>query len=1032
MKGFNISTAKPGRTALKKLEDENKKKVNIGNIRWFILGTEVETSSSGRFYKPTSKYEEKQTKSEQSSGESKKQVTEKPMTEQQLCEAFGRYGPLASVKIMWPRTEEERSRGKNCGFVAFMNRKDGERALENIRGKEILGFEMKLGWGKSVPIPLYPVYIPPTLLELIKAPPPSGLPFNAQPREWLKSVRQVIKERAKLITDGTDPDATVPPGPDRKPFDINKMSEQELQEVLKDAVVKVVIPSDRSILALIHRLIEFVVLEGPQFEAAIMHREQNNPQYKYAFSSAFYMLNLRFLFDYQSSEHTYYRWKLWSILHGESVNKWRTEEFRMFEGGPLWRPPPMNLFSGGMPEDLVEEDDYPYAPGYIPPPDAKRRDADGTYDDTYSEAMAASRRCGLTEAQRGRFGQMLLDLEPCRANVGDVMVWCLEHADSASDIADCIVESLSPDGASSIASEKPGTDAESEAVVEAENTSNKSPVPITKSLARLFLISDILYNSSAKVPNASFFRKCFEARLPDAFKSLHIHYRNAEGKLKAEQLKVDDEAELAGIPLGPEIAMSDVSGNKLMTLDTDVEILDGQPLVQYDGDPLDVDGSPLSDDAIQETNLSTSRSKAVPSTDSKITSDSNDTSRLFVPSKWETVDPEVVESEAVTTTSRWELLVDPATQPSGKQTDEKPGRNAAHFGRWTEEPPDTADDDDLDGQPLTGLTGLVAYDDAVSSASSDDDNPPPPKGAVIPPILSLKPADSSRGNPSTPTNSLSEERRAQLREIELKVLKYQDELEASRKGDATITEQAISKQIQRYRERLLERLNEDDMGSPLSKQSAKSSKTKSNKNNQSSHSPNHTSSSKRRQEHSRDRSDSPLVRRDQRDRSPPRSFRDRDRTRRRPPISPSSPSDLGFDGMYASPARGERRDDMDESGRESTRRPRSNTWESEEDPSDYRFRNRRTTDELEEGEASDEEDCSSVHAGNQRTPSKRKSNENEGERSSNSPRTTRKRRRSRSPNPSPSSRHSRRSGTPSPDRKRTTHSDSSGSRHRRR
>ncbi|KAA0194942.1 U2 snRNP-associated SURP motif-containing protein [Fasciolopsis buskii] len=139
---------------------------------------------------------------------------------------------------------------------------------------------MKLGWGKSVPIPLYPVYIPPPLLELIKAPPPSGLPFNAQPREWLKSVRQVIKERAKMITDATDPEATVPPGPDRKPFDISKMSEQEIQEVLKDAVVKVVTPSDRSILALIHRLIEFVVLEGPEFEAAIMHREQNNPQYK--------------------------------------------------------------------------------------------------------------------------------------------------------------------------------------------------------------------------------------------------------------------------------------------------------------------------------------------------------------------------------------------------------------------------------------------------------------------------------------------------------------------------------------------------------------------------------------------------------------------------------------------------------------------------------------------------------------------------------------------------------------------------------
>lgn len=57
------------------------------------------------------------------------------MTEQQLCEVFGKYGPLASVKIMWPRTDEERNRGRNCGFVAFMNRKDGERAMNALKGK---------------------------------------------------------------------------------------------------------------------------------------------------------------------------------------------------------------------------------------------------------------------------------------------------------------------------------------------------------------------------------------------------------------------------------------------------------------------------------------------------------------------------------------------------------------------------------------------------------------------------------------------------------------------------------------------------------------------------------------------------------------------------------------------------------------------------------------------------------------------------------------------------------------------------------
>lgn len=56
------------------------------------------------------------------------------MNEEMLCQEFGRFGPLASVKIMWPRTDEERARERNCGFVAFMNRRDAERALKNLNG----------------------------------------------------------------------------------------------------------------------------------------------------------------------------------------------------------------------------------------------------------------------------------------------------------------------------------------------------------------------------------------------------------------------------------------------------------------------------------------------------------------------------------------------------------------------------------------------------------------------------------------------------------------------------------------------------------------------------------------------------------------------------------------------------------------------------------------------------------------------------------------------------------------------------------
>jgi U2-associated protein SR140 len=37
------------------------------------------------------------------------------VTEEVLMKEFGQFGPIASVKIMWPRTQEERDRQRNCG-----------------------------------------------------------------------------------------------------------------------------------------------------------------------------------------------------------------------------------------------------------------------------------------------------------------------------------------------------------------------------------------------------------------------------------------------------------------------------------------------------------------------------------------------------------------------------------------------------------------------------------------------------------------------------------------------------------------------------------------------------------------------------------------------------------------------------------------------------------------------------------------------------------------------------------------------------
>jgi U2-associated protein SR140 len=51
-----------------------------------------------------------------------------------LFETFGSFGPLASAKIMWPRSDEERARGYICGFIAFMTRTDCDRAVAGLKG----------------------------------------------------------------------------------------------------------------------------------------------------------------------------------------------------------------------------------------------------------------------------------------------------------------------------------------------------------------------------------------------------------------------------------------------------------------------------------------------------------------------------------------------------------------------------------------------------------------------------------------------------------------------------------------------------------------------------------------------------------------------------------------------------------------------------------------------------------------------------------------------------------------------------------
>ena len=178
------------------------------------------------------------------------------------------------------------------------------------------------------------------------------------------------------------------------------------------------------------------------------------------------------------------------MLHGDSKDDWNNEAFRMFKGGSLWLPPKKNLYTAGMPDEIFEaslRDHKNMSSGSGDSSShhnksSKNEKTSKSSSKTRESDIKKSKKDNLTDSERDKFEDMLRTLLPDRNPLAETMVWCIEHAEAGSEIVDCIAESLS--------------------ILQ---------TPLTKKVARLYLISDILHNCSVKgVPNVSFYRKGFQ------------------------------------------------------------------------------------------------------------------------------------------------------------------------------------------------------------------------------------------------------------------------------------------------------------------------------------------------------------------------------------------------------------------------------------------------------------------------------------------------------------------------------------------
>lgn len=113
----------------------------------------------------------------------------------------------------------------------------------------------------------------------------------------------------------------------------------------------------------------------------------------------------------------------------------------------------------------------------------------------------------LASDLRDSLENMLRSITMERSKVREVMIWCIDHSDSAEEVSDCLCESLS-----------------------------LSETPLPLKIARLYLVNDILQNTNTR--RASIYRRILEGKMIALMEHFHDILRGIESRMRAESFKV--------------------------------------------------------------------------------------------------------------------------------------------------------------------------------------------------------------------------------------------------------------------------------------------------------------------------------------------------------------------------------------------------------------------------------------------------------------------------------------------------------------
>lgn len=390
---------------------------------------------------------------------------------------------------MWPRTSEEFARNRNTGFVCFMQRKDAEDAVDALMDADIFGNGRRivLGWGKNVKKTVkFGVGVPSNMRKKPRTS-STGAQEEANNDEPTQSKQSYSLEenKAKAVQLSAILTASV------DVYDPAKHS--------ADAII-VTVPANERRRTFISTVASFVAKDGSLLEQKLIESESSNPDFQF-------LSHGDGGDDERMAEHIYYRWRVYSFCQGDGDNSWRTEPFVMFEpNGRWWIPPPLNLEAARKEEEAE-----------------KRRE---------KERLVAQeeRRKEFTtgrEMDRARFGRGELKLNDWER---ETFTDLLRQKLCATQESICT--------AMSFAFEKSGAAREISEMLKVSLLEQDGGISADTRIARLFLLSDILFNSQQPgVKNAFQYRDAIEKMSPEVFESLGRHGNGRAGRMTMNKLR---------------------------------------------------------------------------------------------------------------------------------------------------------------------------------------------------------------------------------------------------------------------------------------------------------------------------------------------------------------------------------------------------------------------------------------------------------------------------------------------------------------